>query len=253
MDQYDIQRAKTKFGFPKDRAAPAKSVADLAASVGLTMIDNIPASAIKAGASAKHPAPTKPKAPVPPFNSNASSTNVNTTATKTTTNPHVAQTPGVHNPLVSQQTPSVPSAAKPVFSAERSGKAPVAQQQAPPFAGRVRPPPPFASREQPPPPTSTQGLQSSSLFKLSQFAAGNNTAPVQTEAAKPAHDENIPPIDFDALDRERPSTSTGHKPPAVGALIAPSNAGNKRALEVTESQSSRARKAPNVNPYRASM
>jgi hypothetical protein len=260
LDQYDIQRAKTKFGFPKDQVVAAKSNTELAASVSLT-IDNIPASAVKAdgGPTAKHPAPTKPKAPVPPFNSNTASTQTNAAATKAM-NPLVSQTPKATNPLVSQtpnvyntgkpgvgatnplvsKTPGVPSTARPVVSAERSVKVPDAQR-APPFAGREWPPQPSAS--QPPPPTATQGLQESALFKLSAFTAGNNTT---QSGSVPAHDENIPPIDFDALDRERPSTSTGNKLPS--ALMGTSSTG-KRSLETTESQSSQARKTPNLNPY----
>jgi hypothetical protein len=243
LDQYDIQRAKTKFGFPKDRAAAAKSEAGVAAT------SNIPASAIKQAAGTPSVNNSKPKAPVPSFHGNAASANAHVTKTA---KPLITQTPSVSNPRASHQTPSVPnaaSAAKPVVTAERSVKPPgPQQQQAPPFASRERPQPPFASRGQPPPPTSTQGLQSSSLFKLQQYAAGNNTAVVQSEA-KPAHDENIPPIDFDALDRERPNTSMGREGPGVGAL-----SGAKRPLEATaESQSSQARKASNLNPYRASL
>lgn len=243
LDQYDIQRAKTKFGFPKDRVAAAKSEA------GVETTNNIPASAIKQAALTPSVNNTKPKAPVPPFHGNAASANVH--ATKTT-KPLITQAPSVSNPLASHQTPSISnaaSAAKRVVTAERSVKPPgPQQQQAPPFTSRERPQPPFASRGQPPPPTSTQGLQSSSLFKLSQYSAGNNTAAVRSEA-KPAHDENIPPIDFDDLDRERPNTSMGREGPGIGAL-----SGAKRPLEASgESQSIQARKAPNLNPYRASL
>jgi hypothetical protein len=88
-----------------------------------------------------------------------------------------------------------------------------------------------------------QGLQSSALFKLSAFAAGNDA----TEAIMP--DENVPP--------ERPTTSSGNRPPSIGALIAANNAqGTKRSLDPAgaSSQSQTIRnKAPNANPYRASL
>ena len=257
LDQYEIQRAKTKFGFPKDQAVATKSDKELAANMGVT-IDNIPASAVKAGGPAtKHPEPTKPKAPVPPFNSNAASMSVNAAAAKTM-NPHASQTPKTVNPRVSQTpgvynagkhvsiTPGVPSTSKSVVSAERS-RAPDAPQ-VPSFAGREQPPQSTASH---PPPTATQVLQSSALFKLSTFTAGKNT---MQSGPMPAatFDENIPPIDFDALDRERPSTSTGHKQPAIGALQGHFSAGKRSLDEVTESQSYQARKIPNLNPYLSS-
>eukprot|EP00544_Gedaniella_sp_CCMP2646_P000174 CAMPEP_0202509328 /NCGR_PEP_ID=MMETSP1361-20130828/52715_1 /ASSEMBLY_ACC=CAM_ASM_000849 /TAXON_ID=210615 /ORGANISM="Staurosira complex sp., Strain CCMP2646" /LENGTH=489 /DNA_ID=CAMNT_0049143545 /DNA_START=44 /DNA_END=1513 /DNA_ORIENTATION=- len=276
LDQYDIQRAKTKFGFLKDRAAT--SDADLAASVGLT-IDNtcsIPASAGHQEHTASNMVP--PKAPVPPFNNN-------TAAVTKAINPLVSQTPqGVRSALVSQQTPSAyilvnadkrqqqqaPPPPPPPFASRQSQQQ---HQQQPPVDASLgqsaqpvqapgvsqqqqQPPPPFASRQKPqqqppftssqggkPPPTSTQGLQSSALFKLPAFAAGNNA----TEATM--RDENVPP--------ERPTTSSGNKPPSIGALIATNNAqGTKRSLDpaAASSQSQTIRnKAPNANPYRASL
>jgi hypothetical protein len=301
LDQYDIQRAKTKFGFPKDRAATSDD-ADLASIVGLTIENSIQASASHQEHTASNMVP--PKAPVPPFNNN-------TAAVTKAINPLVSQTPqDVRSALASQQTPS----ASTLVNADKRQ-----QQQAPrrppPFASRQTqqqhqlqppvdashgqsaqavqapgvsqqqqqlPPPPFASRQKPqqqppftssqggkPPPTSTQvrenfcffmqictlltrsfsacfliqGLQSSALFKLSAFAAGNDA----TEAIMP--DENVPP--------ERPTTSSGNRPPSIGALIAANNAqGTKRSLDPAgaSSQSQTIRnKAPNANPYRASL
>lgn len=196
LDQYDIERAKTKFGFPKDNAVPTKCTSEIAESVGLS-VGSAPASAIKASSSypTNPPPPKANQPPVPAFN--ATPANVN--ATK----PVVSQTPNAHN--VTKQVGSG-----------------------------------IALGTKQPPPTATQGLQSSTLFQLSTFAAGGKNAKMAVENV--THDENVPPIDFDALDAARPSTSSG---------IALSNLG-KRKFEATGNHNQQARTMPNLNPYASS-
>lgn len=193
LDQYDIERAKTKFGFPKDIAVPTKSTSELAESVGLS-VGTIPASAIKASSGyLMNPLPLKVnQPPVPAFNATPVSVNGS-------------------KPIVSQ----TPSATKHVGNG-------------------------MALDTKQPPPTPTQGLHSSSLFLLSTFAAGSKNAKMAVENV--THDENVPPIDFDALDAVRPSTSSG---------VAPSNIG-KRKFEATGNQNQQARTTPNLNPYASS-
>ena len=193
LDQYDIERAKTKFGFPKDNAVPTKSASELAESMSLP-VGTVSASAIKV--SSGHPINSLPlkanQPPVPAFH--ATPTNVNAS-----------------KPIVSQ-TPSSHSVTKQVGTGMAMGT-------------------------KQPPPTPTQGLQSSSLFHLSTFAVDGKNVKIAVDNA--THNENIPPIDFDALDAVRPSTSSG---------IAFSNLG-KRKFEAIGNQNQQARTMTSLNPY----
>jgi hypothetical protein len=56
---------------------------------------------------------------------------------------------------------------------------------------------------------------------------------------KTNHDENVPPIDFDALDAARPGTSSGISPSTLG----------KRKFEAPSNHNQQARTMPNLNPY----
>jgi hypothetical protein len=193
LDQYDIERAKTKFGFPKDKLAPTKSASESADIVGVS------ASTVKASSGhSKNPA-----------------------------------NPTTNQPLGSafNATPASVDTTKPVISQTRSGHS-VPKQAARVSLGPTQPPL-----------TATQGLQSSSLFQLSAFAASSKN-PVVVNTAKMAvekitHDENVPPIDFDALDAARPGTSSGIPPSTVG----------KRNYEALRNHNQQARTMHNLNPY----